>query len=279
MASEKVAVRCPRDGRSARSASRPRSALRLAWFVPAARGCGRRSPARRTRRLVRRGESLKVLVWNVQYAASREYNFFYDGGPTVSVTEDDVLRTVEGIAAAIRAENPDIVLLQEVDRGSRRTAWIDEHALLREKLGLSCHTAAPYHKVPYVPSPSTSTSGCRHEPVGVQSVQDRPRHPVSAPAAPGAALSADLQPSPAMIDVRLPIEGGGELALFDTHLSAFSRGDGTLERQVAMLRAHAESAEAQGTPGSWRGISTCSPQTTTPPGSAVRWRRTVRRLP
>lgn len=221
---------------------------RLAWYVP---GPEERAPVAcpEDAPLVRRGEPLKVLVWNVQYAASREYNFFYDGGPTVSVTEDDVLRTVEGIAAAIRAENPDIVLLQEVDRGSRRTAWIDEHALLREKLGLSCHTAAPYHKVPYVPSPSHEHLGAVDMNLSVFSrfkIDRATRFQLPLLQEPLYRRIFNLRR--AMIDVRLPIEGGGELALFDTHLSAFSRGDGTLERQVAMLRAHAESAEAQGTP-------------------------------
>ena len=80
-------------------------------------------------------KKLKVLSWNIQFAASTKHNFFYEGGTAVSVpSADDVHATLDTIAATIQKEDPDIVLLQEVDRGARRTWYIDEHAEVRGAL-------------------------------------------------------------------------------------------------------------------------------------------------
>lgn len=49
------------------------------------------------------------------------------------------LRGLEGIAVAIRTARPDIVALQEVDRGSRRSLGLDQAAVLAERTGLADH--------------------------------------------------------------------------------------------------------------------------------------------
>ena len=45
--------------------------------------------------------ALRVLIWNIQFAASTKHHFFYDGGPVVSVPVQDVESTLKGIAAVI----------------------------------------------------------------------------------------------------------------------------------------------------------------------------------
>jgi endonuclease/exonuclease/phosphatase family metal-dependent hydrolase len=104
-------------------------------------------------------EPLKVLSWNVQYAADIRQHFFYDGGMAVSAPRTDVELTLRNLAQTIRDVDPDVVLLQEVDRGSRRTCHIDQHARLLAATGYGCHTSAAYWRVPYVPHP-------KHEHVG-----------------------------------------------------------------------------------------------------------------
>jgi hypothetical protein len=67
------------------------------------------------------GQSLKVLTYNVQYMAGKNYFFFYEGGLDVRPSAQDTVQTSELIAGIIRQEDPDLILLQEVDDGSRRT--------------------------------------------------------------------------------------------------------------------------------------------------------------
>lgn len=49
------------------------------------------------------------------------------------------VRGLDGVAEVIRSAHPDIVALQEVDRGSRRARGLDQAAVLAERAGL------PYH--------------------------------------------------------------------------------------------------------------------------------------
>ena len=196
-----------------------------------------------------RGEPLKVLVWNIQFSANRDQQFFYDGGPAVSVPPIQVERTLDRIGRFIASQDADIVILQEVDRNSRRTAYLDQHALLREAIGLPCHTAAPYHRAAYVPVPS-------HEPMGQVdmnlSVFSRYAIDTSTriqlPLLKESAVRRMFNLRRAVLDLRIPVQGGGELAILDTHLSAFSRNDGTLQKQIAKLIDVVDPLEKQGTP-------------------------------
>ena len=52
----------------------------------------------------------------------------------------------------------------------------------------------------------------------------------------------------ALLDVRIPLADGGELAILNTHLSAFSKGDGTLGKQVQQIADHLDFLDEQGTP-------------------------------
>jgi endonuclease/exonuclease/phosphatase family metal-dependent hydrolase len=49
------------------------------------------------------------------------------------------LRGLDGVAEVIRTARPDIVALQEVDRGSRRAQGLDQTAVLAEQTGLTYH--------------------------------------------------------------------------------------------------------------------------------------------
>lgn len=180
-----------------------------------------------------RGKPLKVLVWNVQFAGGRESEFFYDGGEVVSVPRAMVEGTLERIASVIEQVDADVVLLQEVDRGSRRTHRIDQHAELLRRTGYGCHASTPYHKVRYVPFP-------RHEHMGQVNMHLSvfSRYQLG----PATRWQLPLLDEPvyrrlfnlrrALFEIRMPIVGGGDLALFNTHLSAFSHGDGTLLKQI-----------------------------------------------
>lgn len=197
--------------------------------------------------MARAGEPLKVMVWNVQYAAGVEQEFFYDGGRAVSVTAADVDRTLAAIVERIQAHDPDILLLQELDRGSDRTARIDEvHRLLGE-LELPCHVTAPYHRVAYVPTPDHEHLGRVDMNLGVFSrvrLDTARRHQLALLDEPFYRRLFNLKR--AVLEVGVPVEGGPDLTVLDTHLSAFSKGDGTLPKQIGQLRDLATRRSAEG---------------------------------
>ena len=187
---------------------------------------------------IRAGDELSAISWNIQFSAGRKHKFFYEGGDVSHVPESDVTATLAAINQAIQSEQADLLLLQEVDRASARTHDIDQAKGIFEGTAMACRSDTPYFKVAWVPKPF-------HEPLGhmdmVLSLQSR------------ALLRNAVRTQLALLDERreiqafnlkralftaeLPVEGMDQpLAVAVTHLSAFSKGDGTLGKQVAALR-------------------------------------------
>ncbi len=196
-----------------------------------------------------RGETVKVLVWNIQYAGSRDHHFFYDGGPTVGVSPDTVRSTLDALARTIRAEDPDLVLLQEVDRDSRRTGNIDQLEELLRRVPFPCHASTPYHRAGYVPVPSHEHLGKVDMHLAVLSrfrILAATRHQLALLDEPWWRQLFNLRR--ALLDTRVALDDGSELRVFNTHLSAFSGGDGTLTKQMTQLGEHMARAEQQGEP-------------------------------
>lgn len=197
--------------------------------------------------VARAGQPLRVLVWNIQYGASTKHHFFYDGGRAVRVPAGDVAWTLDQIVAMVEAMDPDLVLWQEVDRGSARTGGVDQLATLVERLGHGCRASASYHRVPYVPTPD-------HEHLGRVDMQLAVTGRVRLGAARRHQLALLAEPwwrrlfnlRRAALEVEVPTAGGPTLTVIDTHLSAFSFGDGSLPRQVAQIHAIADEAAASG---------------------------------
>lgn len=97
-------------------------------------------------------EALRVMTWNIKYGGAR-IDFFYDGhGDRVVMERAEVLANLEGLAAKIRQVDPDVLLLQEVDVGSRRSARVDELIWLLEHTSLNFAAYASQWRVRHVPS-------------------------------------------------------------------------------------------------------------------------------
>jgi uncharacterized membrane protein YbaN (DUF454 family) len=113
----------------------------LLWFPPAQLDVAVTCPADTPP--VPTGSDLSVLVWNVQYAASRAHHFFYDGGQVVHVPASDVTATLDEMARVVRELDPDVVLWQELDRDSDRTGNVDQlqEMLQRTPYALHCEHA------------------------------------------------------------------------------------------------------------------------------------------
>ena len=183
------------------------------------------------------GQSLRVLVWNLQFAGTTKHQFFYDDGEAVHVPPGDVTWALDEIAKVIAEVDPDIMLLQEIDRGSDRTGRVEQLAELTSRLKTRCYTAAPYHQVFYVPTPAHDHLGRVDLNLAVFSkvqLGAAPRHQLALLDEPLWRQLFNLRRAALVVEV--PVAGGPDLTLIDTHLSAFSHGDGTLARQVGQVR-------------------------------------------
>lgn len=195
-------------------------------------------------------QPVTVLVWNVQYGAGRSYHFFYSGGSDVHVAPEDVEATLDGLAAVVADVDPDIVLWQEIDRASARTGLVDQHAELLRRVPYPCHVSTPYHRAGYVPHPPQEHMGRVDMHLSVFSryrLTDGLRHQLPLLDEPWWRRLFNLRR--AILDVGVETAGGPELRLLDTHLSAFSMGDGTLRRQMDAIDTRL--ADLDQTPSRW----------------------------
>ncbi|MFO7932220.1 MAG: endonuclease/exonuclease/phosphatase family protein [Desulfosalsimonas sp.] len=183
------------------------------------------------------GRTVKVLSWNVQYMAGKDYHFFYEGGTDKRPSESAIRRTTEKIAQVIAEEDPDIILLQEVDHGARRTDYRNQIADLLEALPEKwpCRASAWYWKAGFVPHPDIMGAvGMKLVTLSKYRIKQATRHQL--PLLDEGPVRRQFNLKRAVLDSRLPVEGGPDFAALNTHLSAFARESKTMKKQVAEVK-------------------------------------------
>ena len=71
------------------------------------------------------GKRLRVMSWNIKYGAQRAPFWFDCWGDQVSLSAAQVEQNMESLYQMIREANPDILMLQEIELHSRRSAYYD----------------------------------------------------------------------------------------------------------------------------------------------------------
>jgi endonuclease/exonuclease/phosphatase family metal-dependent hydrolase len=195
------------------------------------------------------GQIIKIITYNVQFCAGVSYHFFHDGGPDTIVASSHVRTTLEKIAEFLSAEDPDFVLLQEVDQRARRTGYLDETRLLQHALPVELRSfvAADYWRSKFVPHPKVMGSA------GTQLVvfsryQLGQAHRYQLPLRSGNPIEQDFYLKRAILKVEVPFAGGGRFAILNTHLEAFGRGTNIMERQVGQVLAELQSLDRENLP-------------------------------
>ncbi len=69
---------------------------------------------------------IRVMTWNIRFGAGRLPWFGDACGERVIFTEEEILGNLQAIADKINLEKPDVLLLQEVDLDSKRSAYINQ---------------------------------------------------------------------------------------------------------------------------------------------------------
>lgn len=94
--------------------------------------------------------SLRILTWNLSYAYGPGSDGFSKWKPLPQLHFQESL---SAMAAFIKNVNADIVLLQEVDFGSKRSAYLNQLEILSRKSNLLYHSGCISWDRMYVPFP------------------------------------------------------------------------------------------------------------------------------
>lgn len=188
------------------------------------------------------GQAVKILTWNVQFMAGKSHVFFFDvfdgNGPDERPSAGDIELTLEEVARVIRDEAPDIVLLQEIDDGAKRTDYHDQLAAMLRGLGKEypCYCSAFYWKARYVPHPRIMGAvGMKLAVLSKYQIRQATRHQLAL--VPADALRRQFMLKRAVLEARMPVRGGRDFVALCTHLDAFAQGTGTMGRQVSEVKA------------------------------------------
>jgi endonuclease/exonuclease/phosphatase family metal-dependent hydrolase len=197
------------------------------------------------------GQALKVMTWNVQYLAGKRYVFWNDlaNGDDERPTAEDMAFSLDEVARVIRDEQPDIVLLQELDDGAKASAYQNQLKLLQERLTdlYPCSAYGFDWKADFVPDPHIFGSvGRQLATLSRYRIEHAER--LQLPQAPANLISRQFQPKNALLVSYLPLSDGGQMAVINTHLDRTAQPDDTLQQQVTATAKVLDKFESRGTP-------------------------------
>ncbi len=95
---------------------------------------------------------VRVMTWNIRFGAARLPWFGDACSDNVNFTEDEIYRALQTIAGKINEVKPDILLLQEVDVKSKRSAYIDELQWLLDHTYFNYAVCGSQWKAQFIPS-------------------------------------------------------------------------------------------------------------------------------
>lgn len=199
------------------------------------------------------GQAIKIMTWNVQYLAGKRYVFWYnliDGsGPDDRPTREDMAFSLDEVARVIRDEQPDLILLQDLDEEAKASDYQNQLALLQERLVdlYPCSTQAFTWKADFVPDRHIFGSVGRKI-VTLSRYQIEHAERLQLPVAESNLISRQFQPKPAMLVSYLPLNDGGQLVAINTQLDAATLNNSNLKRQMQAAAALVDKYESQGTP-------------------------------
>jgi len=201
--------------------------------------------------LLEPGQTIKVMTWNVQFMAGKNYVFFYDlpdgSGPDTKPSKKDIEITLKSAASIIREENPDIVLLQEVDDGARRTYYQNQLSLLQKLLGdmYPCYTSSFYWKSIFVPHPKImGSAGMKLCILSKFKIDYATKYRL--PSKPQNFIVSIFDIKRIVFEAMLPVHGKKDFVILNTHLEAFPGKTDVMEKQVAFIDSRLKNLSLNG---------------------------------
>jgi endonuclease/exonuclease/phosphatase family metal-dependent hydrolase len=105
-------------------------------------------------------DTIRILCWNTGYAGlGDDMDFFLDGGTRTRTSAERTAENLEAIAGFLASADADIILLQEVDRNSRRSFHTDQLEVYQQALPGYLGWYALNYRSPFVPVPLAAPLG------------------------------------------------------------------------------------------------------------------------
>jgi endonuclease/exonuclease/phosphatase family metal-dependent hydrolase len=191
---------------------------------------------------------ISIITFNIGYCGlDKNQDFFMDGGTkSRSSSRVQTQTNLNKIATFISNQNADAILLQEVDLDSTRSYHIDEYKYLKTTFRDYNSTFGVNYKVQWVPLPITDPMGSAYSGLAsftTYNVRSSTRYQYPGYESwPVQLFELDR----CFVENRLPVTGGKELVLINSHLSAFDKGGEIRRQQLDYLKAYITGEYAKG---------------------------------
>ncbi len=189
-------------------------------------------------------DELKIMTWNIRFGIGRILWFGDSCGDRVIMSQDEVYPNLRKIADVINETKPDIILLQEVDLNSKKSAYINQLQYLLDNTYFNYGVFAYTWKSPFVPSDGLGrihegnaiisrwkiTQGTR---IKLPRREDQD------------ALTHYFYVQPCILKAKISLPQKENFYIFNTHLSAFATDD-SKKKQIDVLMTELNRANSGG---------------------------------
>jgi endonuclease/exonuclease/phosphatase family metal-dependent hydrolase len=195
-------------------------------------------PVNGTPSILSDSSEISLLIWNIGYCGlDEDMDFFYDGGTKVRPPKEDFDENFSAVNEFLKSNDTvDFIMLQEVDRKSKRSYRTDEFKSFSENMFKKTSSFATNYDVFFVPVPLSSPMGkvfsgiCTFgTPVPSSSVR------YSFPGTYGFPKQLFMLDRCFLVN-RYQLSDGKELVLINTHNEAFDPGE-IRKAQMEYLKA------------------------------------------
>ena len=179
-------------------------------------------------------ENVLVMTWNIRFGAGRT-PWFGDGcGSRVILPEDEIRGNLSRLASRIRELKPDILLLQEVDVQSKRSAYIDQLQWILDNTYFNYGVYASMWQAQVVPSDGLGRINTGQAILSRWRIAETER--IQLPLRGDQdALTKYFYLRRCLLIAKIALPGVDQFFVLNTHLDAFSM-DGTKKRQIDRVK-------------------------------------------
>lgn len=169
------------------------------------------------------GSTLKVMTFNIKFGGGRFIFFWERNGTKYNMTEEEVTSTLSEICAVITSEDPGLLLVQEADRNSKRTAYVDQIQYLLDNTNLNYAAYAAIWKSDMIPSDGMQRMDTGNIILSKWPLTDATRIPL-APNETGDALKDYFYFRRNLIRAKVEIPGYDNFYVLNIHAEPFATG-------------------------------------------------------
>ena len=189
-------------------------------------------------------DTIKVMTWNIRFGAGRIPWFGDCCGKRIILSEDEVRTNLAGIAEMINREQPDILLLQEVDIQSKRSAYVDQMQWLLDHTYFNYGAYASVWKAQVIPSDGLGRMDEGNATLSRWKITKRERIQLALRGDQDA-LTRYFYVRNNILKTKIDLPGLDNFWVVNTHTSAFSK-DETKKKQIDKFKEELDKLDAAG---------------------------------